>query len=268
MICFPNAKINIGLNILRKRNDGFHELETIFHPVEVCDALEIVKTHEKKFSFKSDGLLVDSKPEKNLCVRAYQLLKDEFDLPEISMYLYKAIPMGAGLGGGSSDAAHTLMMLNDMFGLNLNKEQLASFAAQLGSDCPFFIYNKPALATGRGEIMKPVDINLSDYSIKLVKPDIHVNTKEAYSLVKPKEENDSLELLIREPVSKWRSLIKNDFEYPLGKRYPEILEIKEELYQRGALYASMTGSGSAVYGIFEKRDKSQTGISFFKHDDY
>lgn len=255
MICFPNAKINIGLHILKKRKDGFHDLETIFYPVPVYDALEIVKTSGKQFSFVTAGFEIDSAPAKNLCVRAYYLLKKEFDLPEVSMYLYKAIPMGAGLGGGSSDAANTLLQLNDMFRLNLSKNQLLSYAFQLGSDCPFFIYNKAVFACGRGENMSSVDMDLSDYSIEIVKPDVHISTKEAYSMIKPAERDISLKELVSEPVNNWKDLITNDFEYPIGLKYPEIIKIKEKLYQQGALFASMTGSGSAVYGIFKNKKK-------------
>lgn len=251
MVVFPNCKINIGLRILRKRNDGYHDLETVFYSIPVCDALEAV--HGNAFQFQQTGLTVETPHEKNLCVKAYQLLKDQFpQLPPVHLHLHKNIPMGAGLGGGSADAAFTLLLLNNKFQLGISNERLLDLALQLGSDCPYFIINRPSFASGRGEFLEPVSLDLSGYSFLLVHPQIHVSTAEAFSLIRPGVPVDSLKQLVQQPITEWRDRVINDFETPLFEKHPVLAEIKNKLYQGGALFASLSGSGSSIYGIFEK----------------
>ena len=251
MIFFPNAKINLGLNIIEKRPDGFHNIETLFVPCsEYCDILEVL--YAEKFSMHLYGIALDGDPMDNLCVKAYRLLADIYDLPPVAIHLYKKIPVVAGLGGGSSDAAGTLILLNKMFSLELTDEVLAAHAASLGSDCPFFIYNRPIYATGRGEILSPVEILPDDYRIELVNPDIFISTKEAYAGVTPRKPEISISEIIKRPVEEWWGLLKNDFEESLFLKYPSLAAEKEALYARGAVYASMSGSGSALYGLFKK----------------
>jgi 4-diphosphocytidyl-2-C-methyl-D-erythritol kinase len=254
MICFPNAKINLGLNIVAKRPDGYHDIETVFYPIQLCDALEVVPAKSGQSAFVQTGIPVDGKPENNLVVKALNLLKKEFDLPETDIYLRKHIPFGAGLGGGSADAAFMLKLLNDFAGLHLSTAQLEEYAAQIGADCPFFIRNKPVFAEGRGNVFSPATVSLKGYYLALVKPDISVSTKEAYSLVKPKRPDFPLKNIIQLPVNEWKEKLVNDFESSVFALYPEIAAIKQKLYDQGAVYASMSGSGSSVYGIFEKND--------------
>ncbi|MFW6224962.1 MAG: 4-(cytidine 5'-diphospho)-2-C-methyl-D-erythritol kinase [Bacteroidota bacterium] len=252
MIYFPNAKINIGLNITEKRNDGFHTIETIFYPVKWCDIAEFIVNNESTPSFKHSGIPLDiSANEDNLCYKAYLLLKEDYRLPPLQFHLHKVIPVGAGLGGGSSDAAYTLYYLNDYFNLRLSLGRLANYAEKLGSDCPFFINNKPTFATEKGNRLRNIELDLQDHYIVIVYPDLYISTKEAYSGIVPQKNNESLETLIQSPVCEWRYAIKNDFETAIFKKYPEIEGIKKRLYNHGALYASMTGSGSSVYGIFD-----------------
>ncbi len=253
MVAFPNAKINIGLNILSKREDGYHNLQTIFAPINVKDALEIIEAEpgNEGVQFTSSGLYVPGAVEGNLCVRAYQLLKKDFPaLPAVQMRLHKTIPMGAGLGGGSADAAFALQLINQKFSLNLNTEQLLAYAGQLGSDCAFFILNKPCYATGRGEILEPIQLDLSGYQILLINPGIHISTSLAFDNISIGENAQDLGMLINQPIRNWKNNIFNDFEKPVFAVYPEIETIKTTLYNEGALFASMSGSGSSVYGIF------------------
>ena len=253
MICFPNAKINLGLHILSKRTDGYHNIETVFYPVNnLCDALEIVPAEGRKTTFSQTGIIVDGNPEDNLVLKAYYSLKEDYDLPEIAIYLRKQIPLGAGLGGGSSDAAFMIKLLNDFAGLNLSVEQMEMYAGKIGADCPFFIQNKPVFAEGTGTVFSQVAISLQSYHLTIIKPSVSVSTKEAYARVKPRRPAVSLKNIIRLPVTEWKNQLINDFEPGVFALYPEIEEIKERLYAEGALYASMTGSGSAVFGIFEK----------------
>ena len=255
MLAFPNAKINLGLHITRKRTDGFHELETIFYPVKTMkDALEIVPAKTDVSKLHLSGLQVDGDTGNNLVWRAYELIKESYPerVPALDIYLLKAIPMGAGLGGGSADAAFALQLLNEYCQLDISDAELEKLALQLGSDCPFFIRNSPQYATGRGEIMEPIDIDLSEYRIEVVCPEVHVSTKEAFSGILPKPGSFDLRELPKIPVPEWKQVLKNDFEPTVFKQYPEIARIKEKFYADGALYASMSGSGSAVYGIFEK----------------
>jgi len=254
MICFPNAKINLGLHILSKRTDGYHNIETAFYPVnDLCDALEIVPAGEGKTTFYQTGIPVSGNPEDNLVMKAYRLLKEDYDLPELAVYLKKQIPLGAGLGGGSSDAAFMIKALNDFAGLNLSVKRMEMYAEQIGADCPFFIRNQPVFAERMGTVFSPVTVSLQDYRLVVVKPPCSVSTKEAYAQVKPRQPDASLKDIIRLPVTEWKDRLVNDFESGVFALYPEIGEIKQRLYAEGAIYASMTGSGSAVFGIFEKR---------------
>lgn len=251
MVAFPPAKINLGLQITRKRADGYHDLVTCFYPVPWCDILEILPASETVFNMS--GISVPGRLEDNLCLKAYQLLKEQHHLPPVSIHLHKIIPMGAGLGGGSSDAAWTLRLLNQLFDLKLSASQLADYAAKLGSDCAFFIHDKPMIGEGRGEILSPANVSLTDKLIVLVKPDIHVSTADAFSQIKPKPPAISLgEFLEDSPVSDWKNLVVNDFEESVFSKFPVIQNMKEQLYAAGAVYASMSGSGSTVFGIFEK----------------
>ena len=251
MICFPNAKINLGLNIVSKRTDGYHNIETIFYPINLRDVLEIVPSKEKEGVFKQTGIEIEGDPNSNLVLKAYRLLKEQFNIPEIDIYLRKNIPFGAGLGGGSADAAFMLKLLNDYAELNLSTEQLEAFAAKIGADCPFFIQNKPMFAEGIGNIFTPVELSLKGYYMTLIKPDIHVSTQEAYSNVHPQQPSIPIIDIIKKPMDEWNNLLFNDFEESVFSKHPAIRDIKEKLYKSGALYASMSGSGSSVFGIFD-----------------
>lgn len=250
MICFPNAKINLGLNVTEKRPDGYHNIETIFYPIPVKDALEIVPSRE--FSFSQTGINIAGPVENNLVMKAVKLMQEHFSIPPLEIHLLKAIPFGAGLGGGSSDAAFTLKLLNDFCELGQNENQLEVLAAAIGADCPFFIRNKPVFASGIGNIFTPVEISLKGYTLCLVKPDIAVSTPEAYSMVKPAFPEIGVKEIITRPVGEWRELLKNDFERSVFARYSEIGRIKELMYKAGACYAAMSGSGSAVFGLFKE----------------
>ncbi|HEY1163686.1 MAG TPA: 4-(cytidine 5'-diphospho)-2-C-methyl-D-erythritol kinase [Chitinophaga sp.] len=251
MIIFPNCKINLGLHILRRRPDGFHDLETVFYPLPLTDALEVLS--DNKLQFASSGIPVPGNEQDNLCLKAWQLLKADFpDLPPVKIHLHKHIPIGAGLGGGSADAAFMLQMLNNKFRLGISDEQLIDYAARLGSDCAFFIRNKPCYATGRGEVLTPLALDLSGYSWLLVYPGIHVNTGWAFGQITPRVPAQQLQQSILQPVEAWKELIANDFEAPVFSAHPVLGEIKEQLYKAGALYATMSGSGSAMVGIFPK----------------
>ena len=251
MIVFPNCKINIGLSILGKRPDGYHNLETIFYPLPLYDALEVIQHSNTSQSCELfiSGIKIEGNPEDNLCIQAYHLVKRDHELPPVKIYLHKTIPTGAGLGGGSADGAFMLGLLNDKFQLHLSQEKLMSYALALGSDCPFFIFNKPCFAEQRGEALEPVTLNLSGYKLLLVNPGIHINTGWAFSQVN--YFSNDLKNMISKPVEQWRGLISNNFEAPVFKQFPEIVVIKDQLYASGALYASMSGTGSTVYGIFE-----------------
>ena len=259
MLSFPNCKINLGLNITSKRADGFHNIETVFYPVQLNDILEIVQANELKFT--STGLPISGAEKSNLCLKAYHLLKQDYpEIPPIHIHLHKVIPMGAGLGGGSSDGAFMLALLNNKFNLEINKEQLIIYALLLGSDCPFFVVNKPSFATGRGEILTAIDIDLSNYKILLVNPKIHVSTKEAFAGLVPKLPVKTITDIIREPVETWKDFLTNDFEHTLFKQHPNLKLIKEDLYKEGAVYASMTGTGSTLYGIFKLDQKPNVSL--------
>jgi 4-diphosphocytidyl-2-C-methyl-D-erythritol kinase len=249
MVIFPNCKINLGLHITGKRPDGFHELETVFYPVQLKDILEVVTSTTQHF--QSTGLDIPGNTESNLCLKAYHLLKQDFpDLPSVHMHLHKLIPMGAGLGGGSADGAFALRLLNEKYKLNITTQQLIEYAAKLGSDCPFFIINTACYATGRGEILTPLNLDLSGYRFVLVHPGIHINTKWAFEQIQPGLPSRSIKEIIQLPIQDWKYYLSNDFELPIKQNYPAIEAIKLALYKDGAIYASMSGSGSVVFGIY------------------
>jgi 4-diphosphocytidyl-2-C-methyl-D-erythritol kinase len=266
MVVFPNCKINLGLHVLRKRQDGFHDIETCFYPVMWTDILEVVKSEdsEENFRFSSSGITILSneaqqkvlEPKNNIIYKAYQILKSEFQIPNLKVHLHKCLPMGAGLGGGSSNAAFFINLVNLKFQLNISTEKRKNIAAQLGSDCAFFIENKATLASGKGEILEYIDLNLMGKTIIIIHPNIHSDTSLAYAGMVPNDNQPSLRELLKAPIQDWPQGIQNDFEISIGKKHPEILELKSELYKMGAVYAAMSGSGSAVFGIFES-DKVQ-----------
>ncbi len=251
MIVFPNAKINLGLNVTSKREDGYHNLESVFYPIEWKDILEIIES--KELVFESSGISIPGNPKDNLCLKAYELVKKDFHISPVHIHLHKVIPIGAGLGGGSADAAFTLKLLNQLFELNISTNQLVEYARNLGSDCAFFIENVPVFAMGKGDEFEPVKINLEDKKIILVNPNIHISTSEAYAGILPQVPDVSIRDLIQQPIATWKASIKNDFESALARNFPQIEEIKQELYNQGAIYAAMTGSGSTVYGIFDSK---------------
>ncbi len=259
MLCFPNCKINLGLYITNKRPDGYHDLETVFYPVPVRDVLEVVTAQETKLHMS--GKAVAGNGRDNLVWKAYELLKQDYpQIAPLDIYLHKAIPMGAGMGGGSADGAFMLQLINDYSKLGLTKTQLAEYALRLGSDCPFFIYNTPQFARGRGEQMQDVAIDLSGYSIQLICPRVHISTAKAFSMITPKAAPFDLRKLPGLPVSEWRGVISNDFETPIFEQNPVLADIKQQLYDGGAIYAAMSGSGSTVFGIFEKEKRAEVRV--------
>ncbi|WP_321331404.1 4-(cytidine 5'-diphospho)-2-C-methyl-D-erythritol kinase [uncultured Bacteroides sp.] len=253
MIIFPNAKINLGLNITERRADKYHNLETVFYPIPIEDALEITlpATSQKESCLHSSGISVTKEGKDNLVIKAYRLLAESFNLPPINIYLHKTIPSGAGLGGGSSDAAFMLKLLNSKFELNLSNKQLEEYASKLGADCAFFVHNQPAFAEGIGNIFSPIKLSLKNYKIIIVKPAVFVSTQEAFSMVTPHKPEISLKEIICSPPTQWKELMTNDFEHSIFTLHPEIKAIKDKLYDNGAIYSSMSGSGSSVYGLFE-----------------
>jgi 4-diphosphocytidyl-2-C-methyl-D-erythritol kinase len=266
MVVFPNCKINLGLHVLRKRQDGFHDIETCFYPVMWTDILEVVKFNNtgEDFAFSSSGKAIRANevnsdildPKNNIIYKAYQILKAEYSIPALKVHLHKTLPMGAGLGGGSSDAAFFINLVNNKFELNISLDKRKKIAAQLGSDCAFFIENKAVLATGKGEVLEAIALNLKGKTIIVVHPNIHSDTALAYAGIVPNDKKSSLKELLKAPIDQWNQTIQNDFELSVGKKHPEILQLKSELYEMGASYAAMSGSGSAVFGIFEN-DKNQ-----------
>lgn len=252
MITFPNAKINLGLNITEKRPDGYHNLETIFYPIPLEDALEACPRKEGPgcYSLSQSGLSIEGDAENNLVVKAYKLLDETYHLPPVDIYLHKHIPSGAGLGGGSADAAFMLKLLNRMYRLNLTDDQLEAYAARLGADCAFFVRNQPTYAEGIGNIFSPVELSLAGWQLLLVKPNIFVSTRDAFARIRPRHPERNLRDLINQPVESWKDSIINDFEESVFPQFPAIGAIKTELYHLGAVYASMSGSGSSVYGLF------------------
>jgi 4-diphosphocytidyl-2-C-methyl-D-erythritol kinase len=254
MIVFPNAKINIGLNIVEKREDGYHNLESVFLPIGWKDALEVIidkNNSNGSVSFSSSGLAIPGDTNDNLCIKAYRIIQQDYDLPAIKIHLHKNIPMGAGLGGGSSDAAFCIKAINEVCELNLAWGEMHHYAKQLGSDCSFFITNKPAYATQKGDVLESISVNLSGKHLLIVHPGIHVSTAQAYAGVTPLKPICNLEeIILNEPIESWKEKVKNDFEKSVFEQHSEIKLIKDKMYENGAVYASMSGSGSAVYGIF------------------
>lgn len=257
MILFPPAKINLGLKVLKKRDDGYHEIDTCMVAIPLTDVLEIIPS--KTFTFKQTGLTVDGDQESNLCVKAFRIFQKNHEIPNAYIHLRKQLPMGAGLGGGSSDASYVLKGLNIIFDVGLTDDQLREMASELGSDCPFFISDDAQLGRGRGTDLSPFELDLSGYFLKLINPEIHVGTKEAYAGITFSDESDGVEEVLQKPISEWKELLKNDFESSIFKNHPVIGELKHQLYEEGAVYASMSGSGSTVFGLFEQRPAVTTG---------
>jgi 4-diphosphocytidyl-2-C-methyl-D-erythritol kinase len=255
VVVFPNCKINLGLNVIQKREDGFHNIETVFFPVAWQDGLEIISTDDvsENIQFSASGETITGERENNLCIRAYQLMKQDFpQLPAIKMHLHKTIPIGGGLGGGSADGAFTLKLIDKLFTLGLAREKLMKYALELGSDCPFFILNQPCFATNRGEVLEEIGLDLSAFKLIIVSPGIHINTAQAFSMVNPLSPSKSIKQIAQQPLETWSRELKNDFEYPVFEQHPEIRKIKDDLYKAGAPYAAMSGTGSTIYGIFPK----------------
>jgi len=252
VILFPNAKINLGLHVTEKRPDGFHNIETVFYPVHWHDVLEIIPSENNKIVFDSTGIEIDSPPDQNICIKAYNLLKSKQSIPGVHAHLHKNIPIGAGLGGGSSDAAFMLKGLNQLFKLQYSNETLKDMAMELGSDCAFFIDNEPAIAHGRGEILEPVLLGLGGLSIMVVNPGIHISTKEAYGAIQPAPPKENLSKIVEGSLMAWKDKLVNDFQHPMVEKYPEIGEAINKMYAFDAIYAAMSGSGSTVFGIFDR----------------
>lgn len=271
MLSFPNCKINIGLYITNKRTDGYHDLETVFYPIKSFhDALEAMPTKEES-SLKITGLEIEGSNRNNLVWKAYDMMQQRFPakVPNLDIYLRKALPMGAGLGGGSADGAFMLKLLNDLCKLELDNNYLEDMALELGSDCPFFINNSPCFAMGRGERMYPVQLDLSAYSIQLICPEnLSISTREAFSIITPRTASYDLRQLTELPIDRWKDNVKNDFEYPVFQQHPILSTIKKELYAQGAIYASMSGSGSTIYGIFPKGKKADITLDIDHKEHY
>ncbi|MFT3737917.1 MAG: 4-(cytidine 5'-diphospho)-2-C-methyl-D-erythritol kinase [Breznakibacter sp.] len=253
MICFPNAKINLGLNVVEKRPDGYHNIETVFLPVDIKDALEFVPAPDldAPYEWHSSGLEIDAPAEGNICIKALMAMRQRYpQIPNLRIHLHKHIPFGAGLGGGSADGAFMLVRLNDYFNLGATPCELKIIAAALGADCAFFIDNRPSFATGIGNVLEPIDLDLKGHSIVVVVPPVHISTPEAYRQIKPAYPSVRLKDALRGPIHTWRHTVANDFEGPVFQMYPIIQQAKEDMYAQGAVYAGMSGSGSSVFGIF------------------
>jgi 4-diphosphocytidyl-2-C-methyl-D-erythritol kinase len=268
MLTFPNCKINLGLYVTQKRPDGYHNLETLFYPVALTEPLEIVPAAVAAIHITGSSILGEA--THNLVWRAYMLLKNDFpnQVGELDIYLHKVLPMGAGLGGGSADAAFMLMLINKYAQLGLSQAQLAAYALQLGSDCPFFIYNKPCYAAGRGELLEEVALDLSNYSLQLICPELHIATATAFSMMTPKAAPINLKNLPEIAIDQWKELLSNDFEMPVFAQHPILAHIKEQLYQGGAVYAAMSGSGSSIYGIFNSKQRANIKADIAFRDIY
>jgi 4-diphosphocytidyl-2-C-methyl-D-erythritol kinase len=266
MISYPNAKINLGLNVVEKRSDGYHNIESVFYPVPLCDILEILPSASGEATFQTSGLPVPGPHSENLCLKAFDIIQSAVRSPQpadfspqsavrrppsaLSIYLHKQLPTGSGLGGGSSDGAFALKMMNEIFGLFIDEEKMVQMALRLGSDCPFFIRNRPAFAEGRGEILSDINVDLKGYFLALVIPPVQVSTAQAYGMLTPGKPPVSVKEITALSVDSWKDKLGNDFEKPVFEKFPEIGEVKKKLYGLGAIYASMSGSGSAVYGLF------------------
>lgn len=253
MIVFPNAKINVGLNITSKRADGYHNLESVFYPIPLKDVLEIVVADDGVTEMQIGGISIDGDVSDNTVMKAYRILQEEYGLPAVKIFLEKVIPFGAGLGGGSADASFAIKLLNDMFHLGMDEPHMEAVAAKIGADCPFFIKNKPAFVTGIGDVLEPIEFSLAGVYFLLVKPDDFVSTKEAYSKVVPKEPVLALSEMVMKPISEWKYNVVNDFEESVFANHPTVQRIKETMYEHDAMYASMSGSGSSVFGLFRSK---------------
>lgn len=254
MISFPNTKINIGLYVTSKRSDGYHDLETVFYPIPLHDVLEVnlIKNNGVPYEFVQMGKKIEGNADDNLVVRVWKSMQEEFDLPPVSIKLTKNVPTGAGLGGGSSDAAFMMKMINEIFSLGLSVSNMETRVSKFGADCAFFINNEPRMAKGIGDVFSPINIHLEGFYLCVVKPDDFVSTKEAYSNVCPKMPDNDLQESLGKDIKEWRNVIKNDFEDSVFLKHPTISAIKQTLYDMGAIYASMSGSGSSVYGLFNR----------------
>lgn len=256
MLYFPNAKINLGLHVIKKRSDGFHNIETVFYPIPLCDGLEITDLPKSiSYQFSSSGIPIYIEDKNNIVCKAFELVNASYKIPPTAIHLHKNIPFGAGLGGGSSDAAFMIKMLNEKYMLNLSTAKMEELSGKLGSDCPFFIKNHPVFAEGKGEVFTNLPLNLAGFYILLIKPNIHISTQEAYANIRPKKPEISLKELIQTPLNDWKNLICNDFETSIFPNHPELKKIKNELYDNGAIYAAMSGSGSTLFGIFSEEPK-------------
>lgn len=263
MVIFPNCKINLGLQIVAKRADGYHDLETVFYPIPIYDALEVIEDQTlRKDELHLSGNTIEGDPEENLCVRAIKIIRNDFpSLPFLHVYLHKVIPTGAGLGGGSANGAFMLQLLNNKFHLGITGDKLKEYALHLGSDCPFFIVNSPCTAKGRGEVLIPINLSLKKLYLVIIHPGIHISTQEAFSFVQPAQSDKRIEEIIAMPIEQWKDELINDFEDSVFQQYPEIEAIKNKLYSQAAIYASMSGSGSSVYGIFKEKPLIDFGYS-------
>ncbi len=253
MVVFPNAKVNIGLNIVAKRGDGFHEIESVFYPIGIKDSLEINTINSNSSSLNCFGQVIEGNPIDNLIFKAWQIMQERYSLPSVSINLVKHIPMGGGIGGGSADCGFFINLINDKFGLTLSVEEREAIAGMLGSDCPFFIKNEPAFVTGRGEKLETISSFLNGYYMVLIYGGLHISTKEAYAGITPKPSDEQLLIRIHQPIETWKYSIKNDFEAVVFEKYPALAEMKDQLYASGALYASLTGTGSCLYGLFKSK---------------
>ncbi len=256
MVVFPNAKINLGLHITEKRSDGYHNIESVFIPIPINDALEITRNKKRKTEFSCTGIKIPSDGKANLVERAYSLIRKEYQIPTVDLDLLKNIPIGAGLGGGSADAAKCILGLNSLFHLQISEKKLHKLSAQLGADCAFFVKNKTMYAQGIGDTFTEIDVNLSKYHFVVVYPNIHVSTTDAYKNIVPKKASKDIRDIIKQPIDTWSKELKNDFEKSVFKQHPKINKVKEEIYNSGAIYASMSGSGSTVFGIFKNLPKT------------
>jgi 4-diphosphocytidyl-2-C-methyl-D-erythritol kinase len=263
MVVFPNAKINLGLHVVKKREDGFHDIETVFYPLNLLEVLELLPSDTQKSTFSSSGINIPSNEEGNLVLQAYNLLAKDFALPSFQFRLHKLIPIGAGLGGGSADASFTIKAINTECELGLNEDEMEKYATKLGSDCPFFIRNHVTCATGKGDVFHDVKCSLKGKYLLLINPKIHVSTALAYSGVIPEQRNISIPQILSQPIDQWKNSLGNDFEKSVFETYPELAELKDKIYAKGALYASMSGSGSTMYGIFDEKPNTDEVDSYF-----
>lgn len=256
MIKFPKAKINLGLNIIEKRSDGFHNIESIFVPIPVNDILEVVENNDNQTNFTSTGINIPNDGKPNLVERAWKIFNESYGIPTVDIHLHKNIPIGAGLGGGSSDAAYCMLILNELFNLNISKKELLALASKLGADCAFFMNGQLSFAEGIGDKFSDIQVDLSGYYCLISYPNLHVSTPVAYQHVKPAIPTKNIKQIVKQPISTWKAELRNDFENSVFQAHSQIKTLKEEMYSNGAVYASMSGSGSTVFGIFKNKPNS------------